>query len=239
MKERGILMSGPMVRATLDDLKNQTRRLDGLEDVNSYPGLLDGDSPLGPLGYRGLEISDYYLKPSSKREFKKNPGLFHWFLGIKNDGKEINPIPVKCPYGVPGDRLWVRETWGYITKAENEHFTHRRPDGCPVDVYYKPEAIAEGWANDVPWTPSIHMPRWASRLTLEIVKIRVERLQEISEEDCIAEGVALHTFARGCLSDNPPDPRWKFIELWNLISAKTAFGWDANPWVFVIEYKKL
>jgi hypothetical protein len=144
----------------------------------------------------------------------------------KND-----PDGIRCPYGKPGDRLWVRETFGYITLAENEAFTMRRPDGCPVRVYYKAEAIREGWTDMVPWTPSIFMPRWASRIMLEIISVRVERLQDISEADAFAEGISG--------GDWLGDPVGEYKKLWNSINEKRGFGWDKNPWVWVIEFKKL
>ena len=83
------------------------------------------------------------------------------------------------------------------------------------------------------------MPRWASRITLEIVNVRVERMQEITEADVIAEGIGAFTLFRGVLSEYPPDPRWKFIKLWNSINAKRGYGWEVNPWVWVLEFKKL
>uniref|UniRef100_A0A6M3XHW1 Uncharacterized protein n=1 Tax=viral metagenome TaxID=1070528 RepID=A0A6M3XHW1_9ZZZZ len=83
------------------------------------------------------------------------------------------------------------------------------------------------------------MPRWASRITLEVVRVRVERVQEITEADVIAEGVGAYTLARGVLSDAPPDPRWKFIEIWNSINVKRGYGWDTNPWVWVVEFRKM
>ena len=145
------------------------------------------------------------------------------------DGK--NYYLIECPYGQPGDRPWVRETFGYITLAENEVFTARRPDGCPVRIYYKSEANREGWVDMVPWTPSVFMPRWASRIMLEIVSIRVERLQDISEADAFAEGISG--------GDWLGDPVGEFKKLWNSINEKRGFGWETNCWVWVIGFKKL
>lgn len=127
-----------------------------------------------------------------------------------------------CPYGQPGDRLWVRETWadsfasdddshnGYVYAATNHGPEPRR------------------------WRPSILMPRLASRITLEITGVRVERVQDITEEDAMVEGFkALHVvFSHG------PSYRDTFIEYWNLLNAKRGYGWDANPFVWVIEFKR-
>src|SRR6267154_1330713 len=160
-----IIFSGPMVRGILEDRKTKTRRVSGLEDVNKYPGKLEGEGMMGPLGYRGLCPSDYYIR--NKKAYAANPELYHWFVGEQNG--EVNPIPVKCRYKV-GDLLWVRETWSYITLAENENPDGCLPDGTPVSLLYR--ADADGWDNDVPWIPSIHMFRWASRITLEVTEVR-------------------------------------------------------------------
>lgn len=118
-----------------------------------------------------------------------------------------------CPYGQPGDRLWVRETW---TKNLSGVIWYRA-DGHP---------IAGGF-----WKPSIHMPRWASRITLEIVSVRVERLRDISNEDCWKEGMSDAT--------NPEvkaNRKW-FSELRESING--PFSWDVNPWVWVVEFKEV
>ena len=121
------------------------------------------------------------------------------------------------PYGQPGDRLWVRETFGHFEC--NQHF---KP-GC--NVYYR----ADGNCLELePWRPSIHMPRWASRITLEITSVRVERLQDISEADAIAEGVYT----------DPACPAYDaYAQLWDEINGLGS--WEANPWVWVIEFRRL
>ena len=122
---------------------------------------------------------------------------------------------IHCPYGQPGDRLWVRETFslsgnGYFFRADVPQ---------PETVKYS-------------WNPSIHMPRWASRITLEIINIRVERLQEISEKDANAEGVGT-LFKYGMPAGRSIDC---FHALWDSINAKRA-PWASNPFVWVIEFK--
>lgn len=157
-----------------------------------------------------------------------------------------------CPYGVPGDRLWVREAWA--VPPQLNHLPPRMIDQ-PKPGELRPGILAivcyrEGYAGYDPWPgtrwrPSIHMPRWASRLTLEIVSVRVERVQEISEKDALAEGAlefdSPTTFVdHGMQSIYLPSmgyARASFMRLWDSINAKRA-PWDSNPWVWVIEFRR-
>ena len=127
----------------------------------------------------------------------------------------------KCPYGQVGDRLWVRETWycdDYTTAQDimsrGEGLYYRAAEKHP-EIFYK-------------WKPSVFMPRWASRITLEIIDVRVERLQDITEEDAIKEGVTLtgETFYES------------FFRLWNKINGK-KYPWASNPWVWCISFKRV
>lgn len=137
-----------------------------------------------------------------------------------------------CPYGQPGDRLWVRETFRIRGGDEYAYQKHQGSvvyrEGC--------ELIDSG-----PWKPSIFMPRWASRITLEIEAVRVERVQDITEEDALAEG---------CTRDFGPDgsTHWgaglveaktNYQVLWESINAKRGFGWGKNPFVWVIQFKRI
>ena len=118
---------------------------------------------------------------------------------------------IRCPYGAPGDRLWVRETW--------------RMDAVNIGAEYR-ATISALMEHVAPWTPSIHMPRWASRITLEITAVRVQRVQDITEEDALAEGMV------------PLDrstPREMFAEVWQSIYG----NWPANPWVWVVEFRRI
>jgi len=122
---------------------------------------------------------------------------------------------IACPYGQPGDRLWVRETY----------------NSCGGKPFYR----ADGELHpDWKWRPSIFMPRWASRITLEITAVRVERLKDITIEDAQAEGVT----PLGVEGDGR---RWRaaFRELWDSLNAKRGHGWGANPWVWVISFKRV
>jgi hypothetical protein len=145
-----------------------------------------------------------------------------------------------CPYGQPGDRLWVRETWGVAPPVELSVIEKMRADW----VIYR----ADGGLFDRQqrWRPSIHMPRWASRITLEIMNVRVERLQGISEEDAKAEGITelapdMFDVDLPPEQDDSPHPtaRDAFENLWDSINAERGYGWEANPWVWVIEFKRL
>jgi hypothetical protein len=136
-----------------------------------------------------------------------------------------------CPYGHINDRLWVRETWMVEHfPSDGSQLIHYRADDTPA---------GSGWTAARMWKPSIHMPRAYSRITLEITDVRVERLQDISVVDAEAEGVGSYTRARGVLSAMPPDPRWRFVELWNAINGPRGYGWETNPFVWVLEFKRV
>lgn len=125
----------------------------------------------------------------------------------------------KCPYGAPGDRLWVRETWT----------THQNDKGADCLLYRAEVPDPELYA---PWRPSIFMPRAASRIMLEVTGVRVERIQEISEADAIAEGVEIIPIDTSTWTN-----RQSFSILWDKINAKRGYSWASNPWVFVISFK--
>ena len=125
---------------------------------------------------------------------------------------------VPCPYGQPGDQLWVREAWGY---------------DCDRNLVFR----ADGELAEVNrWRPSIHMPSWASRITLEVTDVRVERVQDISDLDALAEGIQVigrtevNDLSRGKF-------RHAFRALWDSINAKRGHGWDKNPWVWVVQFR--
>lgn len=165
---------------------------------------------------------------------------------------EINPAHrenagLLCPYGVPGDRLWVRETWKALGDIE--------PCACkcpaPEVLYAATDAkkwMETGLGN---WKPSIFMPRWASRLTLEVTAVRVERVQQITDADAIAEGVGAGfqmnagypdygaVNADGVCTITMDTAAASFGTLWDSINAKRGFGWDVNPWVWVVEFKRV
>jgi len=205
VKERPILFSAPMVRAILDGSKSQTRRI-----VKPQP----------PSGHEfaGWVFSSTFKPDEEKATWSKVDSKF-----MLSD-----PHRVRCPYGKPGDRLWVRETFC--------------PDWSDKTIYKADggSAIEAGYKKEPRWTPSIHMPRWASRINLEITGIRVERLQDISEKDAIAEGISQTKY--GCHIHFYPDMKCVTVEegyrnLWESING--AGSWEVNPWVWVVEFKKV
>lgn len=193
MKERPIIFSGPMVKAILDGKKTMTRRV-----VNPQPPEWCIEfgytcfTPKGKISGRGI----YQDEGPAEKFFK-------------------------CPYGVPGDRLWVRET--FQCRGDNPQIT-------PDDYIYRAdgEKLPHEWMR---WYPSIHMPHWASRILLEIKAVRVERLQDITPHDAHCEGwpgmevCGLY-------------PQTWFEHLWRSINGK-KHTWADNPWVWVIEFERV
>lgn len=203
MKERPILFNAPMVRALLDGIKTQTRRVvkvRGLDFVGGGPK--DGPDWNDPScwGYEDLNTAQ------------------HWALA---KGVMVDHV-FPCPYGQTGDRLWVREAWGIAGEMPHD----------PGYVEYR--ADCQGNFNDVGdliprWRPSIHMPRSASRILLEIIGVRVERLNACSDADALAEGVdRTNSSIAGYAKE-------RYRRLWEFING--AGSWDANPWVWVVEFR--
>jgi hypothetical protein len=146
------------------------------------------------------------------------------------------------PYGKPGDLLWVRETWGAVWPADEPvplrqceiEYRADLPPGCTDRPGEWP--ADEGNGPEVPkWRPSIHMPRWASRITLRITDIRVERLQDITENDAKAEGCDPVVHPDGAVDCGTR--KTTFAKLWNHINGPGA--WDENPWVWVISFERV
>lgn len=234
MNERPILFSAPMVRTVLEGRKTQTRRV--VKPVRGYE-------------HNNICKPDMAADPCSV-----------WWHRSETDrvGCQQN-----CPYGVPGDRLWVRETWAspeidksipgrvaydadgvcgcWIRGGEDRHFVYH---GRIIQANGYHECFPEGGATTLGlgkysdirsgeypsyrygWRPSIHMPRWASRITLEVTDVRVQRIHEISEDDARAEGME---------SCTPAD---QFRVLWETISGKRC-PWASNPWVWAITFKRM
>lgn len=143
---------------------------------------------------------------------------------------------IHCTYGQPGDRLWVKETWA-LAKEYDRRPGSRVPKKAREKIWYLANGEKPDWAGRT--RTSRYMPRWASRITLEIVNVRVERVQDISYEECCLEtGSPVEWLGSG------PEPyrrdmRKVFELLWNSINAKRGFGWDVNPWVRVIKFKRV
>jgi len=213
MNEKPWLFKGPMVLAIMGGLKTQTRRLDGLAVVNRKPSAWQ----YGGIGGYVSELNGQYEERFDNTE----TGDTLW---------------VRCPYW-PRQVRWVRETFWC---AEEEPF------GVGVRrLFYSADqdggsVLRRGREWDGPpmaWGqhPSIHMPRWASRITLEVVSVRVERVQEISEADAVAEGIA---DARHLESYIPGQHVEEFRLLWDSINGPRGYGWDVNLWVWVVQFRK-
>ena len=212
MKERPILMSAPMVIATLDGRKTMTRRA------------------CKPQPHVDKQMSGGFALNILKRNYT---------IDMVSGSISVNAPHISecCPYGKVGDRLWLRETFAETDLADGTPAVSYRAGGCiPVgrrddkkDYLITEWALAETPQPEA-WHPSIFMPRWASRITLEIVGIRVERLQDISEEDCERElGALHHQLGDGAYRE--------FKTLWESING--AGSWDINPWAWVIKYKRV
>ena len=236
MKERPILFSGSMVRAILDCRKTMTRRI---------------------------------VKP---QPFFDDRGLLWWHWSKNAGSANIEPVGspseewlARCPYGVAGDRLWVRETakCGYRSEQPPQN------KGCIGVDYQAAGSLMRNYALDrrddypwfpsrshnvdgaIRWAPAIHMPRWASRIALEVTGVWVERLQDISYEDALAEGVSdfaatLTDEERNAVGETPEQtarrlewPQRQYRLLWDSINAARGYGWDVNPWVWVVEFERI
>lgn len=240
MAERPILFSAPMVRALLEGRKTQPRRL------IKAPGIEEA-------------VAGHYYPSLNAAQFRRA------------DGRDS--LPLTCPYGRVGDRLWVRETWGAMSSELSRAsvaYAARLPAGKTLqdtDGGCNVVTVPEEWRDRLGhlvdterWRPSIHMPRWASRLTLEVTDIRVQRLQDITGEDAQAEGArrfdelpSVHPCGQG--------PRWSMeapSSTWQCLgSARMAFAnyinalhggprwnlkdeaplWDRNPWVWAVRFR--
>lgn len=219
MIERGMIFNSEMVRAILDGRKTQTRR---------------------PIKWKQTRFTEI-----GEREDGSN---WPWSEDTENVCDYWHP----CPFGAVGDRIWVRETFqgplfdfdqmdAYCkdsTPFEKAQFCVYKADGKPAPEFFDADDNLH-----CGWRPSIHMPRWASRILLEITDVRVERLNAISEEDARAEGI----IDGGCLNCGEPEPCGcanpepdatdAFAYLWKSIYGDDS--WNANPWVWVIEFKRI
>ncbi len=176
-------------------------------------------------------------KTQTRRIVKSQRDPYGILLGPKGVAMEFlgGTETMRCPYGQHGDRLWVRETWNAWRQCNLEYNEWDTCDCAPSEIKERYGAVKLEYAATSesvgPWRPSIHMPRWASRITLEIVGVRMERLQDISNEDCWKEGMYDET--------NPQlkaNRRW-FSELWESING--VGSWTTNPYVWVIEFKEV
>ena len=156
----------------------------------------------------------------------------HPCAALHKDGRAVRRFC--CPYGSPGDLLWVRETHWISNSGERDE------NGHPLTAYRADSEMPSWMWGGERWRPSIHMPRWASRLTLRVTDVRVERVQDITEDDIRAEGLdGSHQMTDGHgIGMGYFDGRAWFRETWDVINAKRGHGWDANPWVWVVSFER-
>lgn len=198
VKEHSIIFSTDMIHAILDGSKTMTRRV--IKGVNN-------------------SNDQYELEPEYAKLVSQFGSDTARFMG-KN-----GTCFAKCPYGQVGDRLWVRETWA----------VHSAYDFIKPAELHKIAPKTDAWYKTSPpnpllgkWRPSIFMPRWASRILLEITNIRVERLQDITSDDAILEGTKYIS-----------SPINGFHYAWDKLNAKRGYSWESNCWVWVIEFKRI
>jgi hypothetical protein len=238
MMERPILFTGVMVRAILEGRKTQTRRVMKCQPRGDYTEVRAEYVDAGPV------VATYRAYPQG--------GSARW--GI-----------CSCPFGREGDRIWVRETWAPLVDVErvgppDDRYFYKGPEveklGCDY-VLYRADGETEfcdedgGMTERSFWKPSIFMPKWASRLTLEITGIRVEQVQDINANDSIAEGCVDAGYiaawdsiiADGSPIDDTIDITntivGEYTKLWDSINVARGFGWQTNPWVWVITFKRI
>lgn len=234
MTERGILFSAPMVRAILDGRKTVTRRI-----VKPQPS-----------------SHHWQALPAYTGDYRhEGDNLWHFAHRIPQNPHWDCDRQVRCPYGQPGDRLWARETWADLTDTHGRRWekfnakTGRYERGVDPFAWYKADGeqpdTGGGNGQLAPWRPSIHMPRWASRITLEVTGVRVERLMDITEDQARAEGCqAIDGFhwhsaeekAAG-IPMHAHTARDAFEALWESIHGVGST--DANPWVWAVEFKRI
>lgn len=213
MTERPIPFNAEMVRALLENRKTQTRR---------------------PITRHAPELAQPRV-PGERPHWRLYTGDHTYWsvlgVGLAEQEQEVRSMAAAfSPYGQPGDRLWVRETHYRWTGCGDppSHFVRDRcyADDPELQLYERGAAVVT--------VPSIHMPRWASRITLEVTAVRVERVQDIRIGGMLAEGIL-------------PDERYlgganrlshPFVDLWDSLYAKRGYSWEANPWVWVVEFKR-
>lgn len=241
-REIGFPCSAWEVRAILDGRKTQARRpirnMPPMPAANCHPN------------HKQRHAAPYFDAYCSERRTTENPrGMSDRWCWWQVDDRQCLTT-TRCPFGKPGDRLYVKETWsgydGIEYRADEEGLEDDEDLSChkvkvpdDIDVYISD--YRHGWHS------STSMPRWASRITLEVVDVRVQRLQEISEEDAIAEGMVPYAIYGGSVAS------WKvsetatkahgsardaLCELWDSTNAKRA-PWDSNPFVWAISFRRV
>lgn len=220
MKERPILFSDQRVRALLSGQQSQTRRI--------MKSQLFGPGQDNHEGCYGIDVLNNHLQGNR-------------VMGMEN-------LSYHCPYGQPGDKLWVRETWrGPVIEPDEMAEYQRSPAAFKSARYCQYRADTSQFATaeldeqeQFGWQAGIHMPRWASRIDLVVTGIRVEKIQDISDDDVIAEGVQtdshfLNNFFT--MHSEAVSSKDAYRKQWALQYGGTS--WEVNPWVWVIEFERV
>ncbi len=248
MNEKPILFKEEMIRAILAGNKTQTRRI-----VNPQP-----ESDVDVVENTGGNLWYFYNKEKAKLNYPQ-------YINMR-----------KCPYGIPGDELWIRETWKIQSFMEGEPIEFLYKDGKVMDEHelerwqwskyeewhervtmkatnelvesdLEPDDdsgnfLWTGKESPLKWHPSIFLPRWGSRIQSGVDNIRVERVQDISEEDAKAEGVSLDDYQYTSFpveGERVETYKEGFEILWDKINKKRGFGWDENPWVWTVDMNNI
>lgn len=202
-KERPILFSTPMVKAIISLIKTMTRRTKGLEAINKNPNDW------------AFNWFDYKVGYCFNQKSTLTPDRIA--------DKTFNQVVIKCPYGLVGDLLWVRETWCRSLDEDGDY------------LYRATEPDADDGDGGSPWKPSIHMPKAAARIWLKITDIKVERLQDISEDNVKREGAGGNVRQMSLYGAN--SEQRSFESLWKSING--THSWNQNPWVWVVSFEKV
>jgi hypothetical protein len=221
VKERPIIFSAPMVRAILDGTKTVTRRV------------------VTPQPHRVDEKRINCAEPGDRPIVVTQPAGWEWrsLYAADDGGHFASGLAMQSPYGLAGDRLWVKETFTHITG--NGIRVHFHADGEPIGHDGKVLDTRPGTRR---WMPSIFMPRKISRILLEVVSVRAERLHDITEDDARREGVERHdddgVTYYGPLNRGHACAKIAFERIWDEINGERA-AWSTNPWVWRVEFKRL
>lgn len=210
MKEHPVLFTGPMIKAILEGRKTQTRRVVKV-----------------PRWAEDFEIDEIDVGVA-------------WPFAVATKTGCLSPMD--CPYGQPGDRLWVRETT-YAMPLPNI-LTGKATDAISAAYAADDEPVLDPKGFELSWwyskaaCPSIHMPRWASRILLEVTSVRVERLQDISHDDAVAEGIERKGFGFSVPGDSiVHSAREAYCALWDQINGPGSSA--ANPWVWCVSFRRI
>jgi hypothetical protein len=225
MKERPIIFTGEMVRGIIEERKTMTRRA-----IKPQP-IYEGEHSYGDswAWKKGID----WFSGVTTLQLTSKAGLLH---------EDRNP------YGQPGDRLWVRETWGIGTRSDpfqgwRDGIEYRVDEVYLDDIddlplYPIPEGVEYEQYETNGWRPPIHMPRWASRILLEVTSVRVEHIQDITLDEIRSEGI-LDARPSTVRFGDTPTLQTQFANLWDSINAKHGCGWGVNPWVWVVGFMKV